>query len=148
MTDTAGTRVLDQPIEMGTFIPGTGVVYPIYWLGVMAPGMYHVHVRLTYAATGVAIYDSPLEISAASVVKVAAVATQVPGVIGSSDPVVESPQVPVQSTATAQTAQVQDGSGKWLLVFGSAGLLLLAIIAVLALFMSKTRRLRAQSEVL
>jgi hypothetical protein len=136
MTDTVGKRVLDQPIEMGTFIPGTGVVYPVHWSGVMTPGMYHVHVRLAYAKTGIVIYDSPLEISAASVVKVAAVATQAPGVIGST-------QAPVQSTVTAQ---VPDESGKWLLVLGSAGLLLLAIIAVLAFYMAKTRRLRAQSE--
>jgi hypothetical protein len=145
MTNTAGTRVLDQPIEMGTFIPGTGVVYPIHWSGVMTPGMYHVHVRLAYAETGVAIYDSPLEISAAKVVPASVSATQMPGVLGSSEPVAEIPQAPEQSTVTAQ---VQDGSGKWLLVLGSAGLLLLAILAVLAFYMAKTRRLRARSEAL
>lgn len=145
MTNTAGTRVLDQPIEMGTFIPGTSVVYPIHWSGVMAPGMYQVHVKLAYAKTGIATNDSPLEISAAKVVKVSAVATQAPGVIGSSEPVAEIPQAPVQS---AVTAQAQDGSNKLLWVLGSGGVLLIAIIVVLALFMSKTRRLRAQSEVL
>jgi hypothetical protein len=141
MTDTVGKRVLDQPIEMGTFVPGTGVMYPIHWSGVMAPGMYHVHVRLAYAKTGVAIYDSPLEISAASAVKVPAVATKVPGMVGSSDPIVENPRAPV-------TAQVQEGSSLWLWAMVSAGILLFVIVPLLVPYLVKKRKERLQGEVL
>jgi len=140
LTDSSDKRVLEQPIEMGTFIPGTGVVYPIYWSGVMAPGMYHVHVRLAYAKTQIAIYDSPLEISATSAVKVPAVATQVPGMVGSSDPIAGNPQAPV-------TAQMQEGSNLWPWTLVSAGILLFVIVPLLVPYLVKKQKERLQSEV-
>jgi hypothetical protein len=141
MTDTTGTRVLDQPIDMGTFVPGTSVLFPVKWSGVMAPGMYHVHVRLSYAKTGIAIYDSPLEISAASVAKVTAETTEVPGVIGSISPAIDSPQAPV-------TTQSEEGSGLWLWLLISTGILLFAIAPLLTLYRAKKWKVHLQSEAL
>ncbi len=49
VTDAAGNQLISQDIEMGTFVPGTDVTYPVAWPGQPAAGDYKVAVELGYA---------------------------------------------------------------------------------------------------
>ena len=48
LTDASGAVALTQVIEMGTFVTGTSVVYPVSWQGEINDGTYQAHVMLTY----------------------------------------------------------------------------------------------------
>jgi heme/copper-type cytochrome/quinol oxidase subunit 2 len=100
-----------------------------------------VHVRLAYAETGIAIYDNPLEISAASELKVPVASTQQPGVIGGANRVEASPDAPA-------TTQLQEESSIWLWIAIGLGFLLLVIIVLLISYIAKMRRRPEQSEAL
>lgn len=63
LTDAAGSEILNQPIEMGTFLTGTEVIYPVAWPGVPVGGEYGVEVELNYADDEVARYGGVLAIS-------------------------------------------------------------------------------------
>ncbi|HET6263115.1 MAG TPA: DUF3324 domain-containing protein, partial [Chloroflexia bacterium] len=133
MTDTAGRRVLDQPIKMGTFVPGTGVVYPVRWSGELASGAYNVQVSLDYDKDGKEIYTSELEVKPASAPQDKIVAAQEPGTIGSSGP---------QANVNTPTQPTQAGADMWVWVAAGMGLLLMAVMALLALNLVKMRRPR------
>lgn len=65
VTDAAGTQLISQQIEMGTFVPGTAVTYPIRWPGTPAAGTYGVAVDLEYAEGKHALYNSTFDVSGA-----------------------------------------------------------------------------------
>jgi hypothetical protein len=136
ITDTAGKRVLEQPINMGTFVPGTDVTYPIHWSGELAAGKYHVHVSLDYAENKNAQYDSPLEIGQVAAVQNTTGEALQPGTIGGGEVVPVSPEAP---------AAAQAGNGVMLWIMIGIGILLLAIVALFALTLVKTRRLQEQT---
>ena len=69
LTDSNGRRTLEQPITMGTFVPGTEVTYPVKWSGELKPGDYQVRVELKYGEKLIARYDGPLKIGATSKVE-------------------------------------------------------------------------------
>jgi hypothetical protein len=69
LTDTNDKRVREQPITMGTFVPGTKVTYPVKWSGELKPGDYRVRVEMKYGESAIASYDSPLRIEAATKVE-------------------------------------------------------------------------------
>jgi hypothetical protein len=143
LTDTTGKRVLEQRIDMGTFVTGTDVTYPVHWSGELAAGIYHVRVSLDYAENRNATYESQLEVGLTNAVQGGVNnggATQVPGTIGSSNPVAVSPQA-------LAAAQVQEGPSMWLWVLVGMGTLALAVAALLTLNrrnMGKMRRLHVQ----
>lgn len=64
VTDAAGNQLISQAIEMGTFVPGTDVTYPVAWPGQPAAGAYKVTVDLGYAEGKTATYDSTITVSA------------------------------------------------------------------------------------
>ena len=84
LTDAAGREVLNTPIELGTFVTGTEITYPIAWPEGPRAGDYAVAVELNYADNKVAHYNGTLNVSAnapaarpeASEVKQPAVAPQ------------------------------------------------------------------------
>ncbi|HYP41445.1 MAG TPA: DUF916 domain-containing protein, partial [Chloroflexia bacterium] len=133
MTNTAGRRVLDQPIMMGTFVPATEVMHPVRWSGVLASGTYQVQVSLDYDKDGKEVYTSELEVKPASAPQDKSVAAQEPGTIGSSGP---------QANVNTPTQPTQAGAGMWVWVAAGMGLLLLAVMALLALNLVKMRRPR------
>jgi len=63
VTDAAGTQLLAQAIEMGTFVPGTEVIYPIRWPGQPTAGTYRATVTLAYADGKTATYDGNFAIA-------------------------------------------------------------------------------------
>jgi hypothetical protein len=131
MTNTAGKRVLDQPIKMGTFVPNTEVVYPVRWVGELAPGTYQVQVSLDYDKDGKEIYTSRLEVKAANAPQDNTIATQEPGTIGSGNQI---------SAKSGVVAPVQAGPDMWLWVAVGIGILLVAVMALLALNLVKMRK--------
>jgi hypothetical protein len=133
MADTAGKRVLEQQIKMGTFVPDTEVVYPVRWAGELASGTYQVQVSLDYDKDGKEVYESQLEVKPASAPQDNTVAAQKPGTIGSGN------EIRAQSDTVAP---VQAGSDMWLWLAGGIGMLLVAVVALLALNLMKIRRLR------
>jgi hypothetical protein len=130
MADAAGKRVLEQPIKMGTFVAGTEVVYPVRWSGVLASGKYQVQVSLDYDKDGKEVYTSELEVKPASAPQDKSVAAQEPGTIGSSSP---------QANVNTPT---QVGADMWLWVAAGMGLMLAAVVTLLALNLVKMRRPR------
>lgn len=139
MTDTAGRRVLEQPIQMGTFIPGTQVVYPVKWSGVLAAGRYNVHVQLNYDVNRVAVYDSKLEVSVEKVVQDTTGAIQAPGSIGSDNNTENSTSLQLPATP-----QRQGELTIWFWIASGLGFILLAIAVLLILKRTKARKLQAQ----
>jgi hypothetical protein len=135
MTDTAGMRVLDQPIKMGTFIPDTEVVYPVRWSGELASGTYQVQVSLDYDKDRKEIYEGQLEVKPANAPQDNGVAAQEWGTIGSGN------EISAQSDPVAP-AQAQAGPDMWLWVAAGIGMLLVAVVALLVLNLMKMRRLR------
>ena len=63
LTDAAGVEILNQPIEMGTFLTGSEITYPVAWPGVPVGGEYGVEVELNYAGDQVARYRGTLTVS-------------------------------------------------------------------------------------
>jgi hypothetical protein len=84
LIDAAGRQIINQPIELGTFVTGTEITYPIPWPEAPRAGDYAVAVELNYADNKVAHYNGTLNVSAnapaarpeASEVKQPAVAPQ------------------------------------------------------------------------
>jgi hypothetical protein len=134
MADAAGKRVLEQQIKMGTFVPDTEVVYPVRWSGELASGTYQVQVSLDYDKDGKEVYTSELKVKPASAPQDNIVAAQEPGTIGTGN--MASPQSGV-------SAPGQAGSNMWLWVAAGIGLLLIAIVALLALSLVKIRKIQA-----
>jgi hypothetical protein len=65
ITDATGQQLLSQALEMGTFVPGTAVTYPIAWPGQPAAGTYSVAIDLEYAEGKHALYSSTFDVSGA-----------------------------------------------------------------------------------
>lgn len=126
LSDAAGKHRLDKPIEMGTFVPGTDVTYPINWSGEMVPGTYQVEVIANYGVNKQAIYKSSLEIGAVKAVQNSAVAAQQPATIGGNTVDPANPRAPV----IAQV-QAKDGSAIWMLSLSGLGIILLVVAVVL-----------------
>jgi hypothetical protein len=134
MTDATGKRVLDQPIKMGTFVPGTEVVYPVRWSGELPSGTYQVRVGLDYDTNGKETYTSQLEVKPAQAPQDNRVAAQEPGTIAGGNEL--SPQ------QSGVAAPVQAGPDMWLWVAAGIGILLVAVVALLAMNLVKMRRPR------
>ncbi len=49
ITGNNADPVISQSIELGTFVTGTSIVYPVAWQGEIQPGTYQVKVNLDYA---------------------------------------------------------------------------------------------------
>ncbi|MDQ5823110.1 MAG: DUF916 domain-containing protein [Chloroflexota bacterium] len=123
LSDAGGKRILEQSIQVGTFVPGTEILYPVKWSGELGPGTYKVEVVVDYGANKQATYMSDLEIGAEKAVQNGAVAPQQPGTIGGAgDSNVQAPA----------TVQAQEGSSMWAWALGGLGVLLLAGAALLA----------------
>jgi len=133
LTDTTGKRVLEKRIEMGTFVPGTDVTYPVKWSGELAAGSYRVRVSLDYAENRNAIYEGQLEVGPTNAVQDEqdeSSAAEEPGTVGSANSA--SPQAPV-------AAQVQEWGGVWVWIPVGMGSLLLVVVALLLLSRGKTQ---------
>jgi hypothetical protein len=137
LTDASGKRVLEQPIELGTFVPDTTIIYPVRWSGSLAPGTYQAEVVVDYGANKQAVYRSRLEIGAEKDEQNSAVAPVQPGTIGGRGDRENAvdPQTPVAS-------QVQEGSDMWAWPLAGLGVLALAYVYV----MLSVKRRKAQAD--
>lgn len=144
LTDTTGKRVLEQPITMGTFVPGTGVTYPVKWSGELKPGDYQVSVEMKYAAenatTRIARYDGPLKIEAASKgeAPTQTVPGQQPGTISEGQP---QPATLGSSDASVPGNSPSDASniGNWLIVIFSGLSLSAALVLTLTILQARCK---------
>ncbi|HEX8597622.1 MAG TPA: DUF916 domain-containing protein [Chloroflexia bacterium] len=142
LSDAGGKRILEQPIQVGTFIPGTEITYPVKWSGELAAGTYKVEVVLDYGASKQATYTSELEIGTEKAVQNSAVAPQQPGTIGGAgDNGNAEGSLSVQSPATTEA---QEGSSMWVWTLGGLSVLLLAAAALLV----RRRKSQAPEKVL
>ena len=131
LTDPGGKRVLSRPIEMGTFVTGTAVTYPVPWRGEPNPGKYAVGVELAYADGKVARYTGAIEIGAPAPDQAAQRAPAGEGV---------RPERAAEGVAPAArpAAEAPAAVGPWA-IYGVAALL--ALVAVLlALNLLRGRR--------
>ena len=64
LTGSGGERVLEETIEMGTFVTGTEATYPVALPRAVRPGRYGVEVKLSYAEGKAASYDGSIAIGA------------------------------------------------------------------------------------
>jgi len=80
LTDDQGAVVVTQSIEMGTFITGTGVTFPVAWPGGAATGDYRSHVELAYGDGQTATFDGTLTVAAAAASTITVSALDVTGV--------------------------------------------------------------------
>ncbi len=139
LSDAGGKRILEQLIHLGTFVPGTEILYPVKWSGELAPGTYKVEVAVDYGENKQATYRSELEIGTEKAVQNSAAPPQQPGTIGGSG---DNGNLagPVDAQASA-IAQAQEGSSMWGWALGGLSVLLLAGAALLA------RRRKSQAPV-
>lgn len=63
LSNAEATPILSEPIELGTFITGSGITYPVAWPGVPQGGDYGVEVELRYANDKIARYRGTLTVS-------------------------------------------------------------------------------------
>lgn len=63
LSNAEATPILSEPIELGAFITGTDITYPVAWPGVPQGGDYGVEVELHYANDKVARYSGTLTVS-------------------------------------------------------------------------------------
>jgi hypothetical protein len=99
LSDANGNQLLSQAIDMGTFVTGTAVTYPIRWPGTLAAGRYPVSVSLTYADDKQASYSGAIDVSSGTVASVAEL------------------QAAPQPAAADQTAGAPGGAGQLLRAF-------------------------------
>jgi hypothetical protein len=142
LADASGKRVLDQPIELGTFVPGTAIIYPVRWSGNLAPGTYQAEVVVDYGANKQAIYRSGLEIGAEKDEQNSAVAPPQPGTIGG--PGNSGNAVDSVNPQAAATSQAQERRDVW--AWPVVGLGVLAIAC--ALLLEKRRKAQADGKAL
>ncbi len=64
MWDENGNTVVEQAVNMGTFVPGTEVRYPVSLPSPPGPGNYNVRVELSYGDGQVATYERKLRVEA------------------------------------------------------------------------------------
>ncbi len=63
LRNAEATPILEERIEMGTFVTGTDVTYPVTWPGAPVAGEYGVDVELNYADGGIARYSGTFGVS-------------------------------------------------------------------------------------
>ena len=120
LSNAEATPILTQPIQLGTFLTGTDVTYPVAWPGVPLGGEYGVEVELNYATDKVARYSGTLNVS-----DNAPVAAPLPG---------EEAQQPVAAPAPAPEPSFLQ---PWMLIL--VGGLLLAVVILLVVLMRGRR---------
>jgi hypothetical protein len=116
ISDASGQEVQRLPLKLDTFLPRTGIDYPVaVQKQALGPGAYHATVDLTYGKSGVTHYEGDFSITAAQVAQVfpsaSAAALAAPPIAASATP-----------TASSTTAPAQ-----WVLFAGGAVLLVLAL---------------------
>lgn len=117
LSNAAATPILEQPIQLGTFITGTDITYPVAWPGAPQGGEYAVAVELNYAEDKVASYRGLLTVS-----EDAPVAPPAPG---------EAPQPAVAPVPVPAPTQLP--IPMWIIYAIGALLALIAILLILVL---------------
>ncbi len=71
VTDATGKTVQELPFKIDTFVPNTGIQYPLaIERQALGPGQYHATVALQYGASGTTAYSGNFDITPAQVAKV------------------------------------------------------------------------------
>ncbi len=135
MWDEHGNTVVEQAINMGTFVPGTEVRYPVSLPSPPGPGNYSVRVELSYGDGQIARYARKLQIEAPQAAQgtsaapaasnqrqVQAPATGNNGNNGNSN----ANTVPAQSEGTSQEAKTEQS---WM----QYGILILMTVMIMLL---------------
>ena len=127
-----GRLLIDQPIEMGTFVTGTDASYPVIWPETPIPGKYQVSISLDYADGKTATYDEELEIAAKAAVP------------QSQQPASKSQQPAPGSTGAASqpdpVATVGAASQNMLVLFGGGLVLMMGLGGVMFVLGRRTAR--------
>jgi hypothetical protein len=143
LTDRVGTRVLDQPITLGTFVPGTQITFPVKWNGELKPGDYEIAIEMKYAENETAYYNNHIKMEAAHRVEVQPPPRtgEQPGTFGAPDP---------PGSTSLDTSSASDGSptntsfaATWLVAL--LGGLTLAGLLVLAVAVLRARQRQSPS---
>lgn len=121
LSNAAATPILTEPIQLGTFITGTSMIYPIPWPGAPNPGDYGVSVQLAYADDLVASYSGMLNVS-----DTAPAAAPAPG---------EDAQPAVAPAPAPAPSPIQP----WM-IYAIGGMLLLIVILLALLVIRGSRR--------
>ncbi len=122
LSNAEATPILEQPIQLGTFVTGTNITYPVAWPGVPAGGDYAVDVELNYADDKVATYRGTFNVS-----DNAPVAQPAPG---------EEPQ-PAAQPATAP-APASSFLQPWM-IYTIIGLLVLLVVLLVVVLLRGRR---------
>jgi Bacterial protein of unknown function (DUF916) len=144
ITGKEGEPVLDREITLGTFVPGTTIVYPVRWSGELAQGTYQVRVDLKYGDNGSTSYTGQLEVRAEVANEAASTednSSQVPGTI--SDNRVET-KIGAASQANRANGPTQAEGATWAwLIVALASVLLVAALIMLSPDLDNTRTAQA-----
>lgn len=139
VADESGNTVVERAINMGTFVTGTEVRYPVPWPAVPKPGSYSVRVVLNYGDGKTTTYDQVMRVEAPQNAVPARPATD-----SQSAPDLEANSSANNAATNEAPAQAAGASvvlvaiEPWMLY--GFGFVLLAIVVLLALNLSLGRR--------
>jgi hypothetical protein len=148
LSNAASTPILEQPIEMGTFLTNTDLTYPVAWPGVPAGGEYGVEVELNYADDQVARYSGMLTVSDDAPI---AVADRVDEPQSAADPASASSDetqpaaAPAPAPAAAPATVAATSFLQPWMIMTIIGLLALLVVAVIVLVVVMLRNRRNSS---
>lgn len=122
LTNSEGKEVLEEKIQMDTFVTGTETTYAVAMSQAVGPGKYSVEVNLTYAQGKAATYKGGIEI------KAPASSAQPAPQTGAEEGTQQGVSTDSRQAGTRQQApSVTSGIQPWM-VYGLGGLLLLVVV--------------------
>jgi hypothetical protein len=140
VVDESGNTVVERAVNMGTFVAGTEVRYPVPWPSIPRPGGYNVRVVLNYGEGKTATYDHAMQIEARQ-----DAAPALPKTNGQDVPAPEAPDVATTNAAQARGAGVVLMAIEPWMLYGF-GFALLAILVLLALNLAAGRKRQSGSD--
>lgn len=138
VADESGNTVVERAINMGTFVTGTEVRYPVPWPAVPKPGSYSVRVVLNYGDGKTTTYDQVMRVEAPNAV---------PARPATDSQSAQDPQANGSANNLATNAAPAQAAGAgvvlvaiepWMLY--GFGFVLLVIVVLLALNLAAGRR--------
>ncbi|HET6261350.1 MAG TPA: DUF916 domain-containing protein [Chloroflexia bacterium] len=137
VADESGNTIVERAINMGTFVTGTEVRYPVPWPAVPKPGSYSVRVVLNYGDGKTTTYDQVMTVEAPE--------NAVPARPATDSQSAQDPQANGSANNLATNAAPAQAVGvvlvaiePWMLY--GFGFVLLAIVVLLALNLAAGRR--------
>jgi len=105
LTDPNGKQALEKEIKMGTFVPGSEVIYPLRWSGELKEGSYKASIKLDYGSDKHATYEGTLDVSSQAITS----GQSQPGTV--SDGAISKATIGEHKPESKQAAQQPGGVG-------------------------------------